>query len=516
MATKNKAVFTIRRIANRNPRLARFYRSSRQKIWRLAVVVFLAVAGIASLFFFQGNFVSQTFESRLLKTDASEILGPGFEDITKFTDTATNASSDKKGGGFTAAGIGWINAVLYNVKDYFKYVAGSVALLYLVIAALQILLSQNEEGIKKGKQNLFFSVVALVLIFMIDVVVVTFFEGGGTAPGQSLVTFNEVGTASESLSLFKTISAMFKENARLIFSYLKTITGSATILFIIFAGVQMVTAGGSEEKIEKEKKYIIHILTAFVTVLLLDTMIFGFIYPDNTSGASDPICVEFMNYTSSTSLNAPSTNVTNLTQFAKNYGLDDGVGLASLTARIASCKTAAKLGLIGSNQIIGIVRFFETLVGAVAVLFMVYSGTAIIASMGNDEIIKKHRTTLLWSVVGLVVVILSNLVITKFFFVVDPTTGQSSVTTLSGVKMLSGITNFVASFVGIFSVVSMVVAGFMWVANFGNDDLAGKAKKVILSAVIGVVLSISAYAIVNTITQADSEGGSGTSVGISI
>ncbi len=552
MTTKKKqSLFTIRRIANRNPRLPRLYRASCQKIWRLAVVVFLAVAGVASLFFFESNFVSTNFNSQLLAADAS-VLGPGFEDITGFSGDASNPSLTNQGGEFADTGMGaTINAVLYNVKDYFKYIAGSGAVLFMVISATQIVLAQSEESIKKGKQNLIWSIVALVLIFAIDSVIVTFFEGGGYDPHQSLVTVDAAGNATATPAIFDNIALYFRANARIIFSYLKTLIGSAAILFIVFAGVQMVTAGGSEEKIEKEKKYLMHILTAFVTVLLLDTMIFTFIYPDSTSGAADPICVEFMNYVKKDTLNNNSSlggvvdSISSLgslkdsfssfsgimsglakienvaetvstmggsTGLARNYGITT----VELTARISACRTAARLGLVGTNQIIGIVRFFETFVGAVAVFFMVYSGTAIIASMGNEEIIKKHKTTLLWSIAGLVIVMLSNMVVTQFFFIVDPKTGQSSVAALNGVNMLSGVTNFIASFVGIFSVISIVVAGIMWIANFGNDDLAGKAKKIIVSAVIGVVLSVSAYAIVHTITNVDSEGGSGTSVGVSI
>ncbi|MFA6458770.1 MAG: pilin [Patescibacteria group bacterium] len=552
MTTKKKSsLFTIRRIANRNPRLPRLYRAARQKIWRLAVVVFLAVAGVASLFFFESNFTSANFNSQLLAADAS-VLGSGFENITGFSGEATNPSLTNQGGEFADAGTGGtINAVLYNVKDYFKYIAGSGAVLFMIIAATQIVLAQSEESIKKGKQNLIWSIVALVLIFAVDSVIVTFFEGGGYGPQQSLVTVDEAGNATATASLFSNISLYFKANARIIFSYLKTLIGSAAILFIVFAGVQMVTAGGSEEKIEKEKKYLMHILTAFVTVLLLDTMIFTFIYPDSTSGAADPICVEFMNYVQNDTLNNNSSlggmvnDIASLGDLKNSFssigGIMDGLrkienvaetvstmggstGLArnygitvvELTARISACRTAARLGLVGTNQIIGIVRFFETFVGAIAVFFMVYSGTAIIASMGNEEIIKKHKTTLLWSIAGLIIVMLSNLVVTQFFFIVDPETGQSSVAALNGVNMLSGVTNFIASFVGIFSVISIVVAGTMWVANFGNDDLVGKAKKIIFNAIIGVILSVSAYAIVHTITGADSQGGTGTSIGISI
>lgn len=517
---KNRPLFTIRRIANRNPRFPRFYRASRQKFLRLAIVIFLAVVGVASLFFFEGQIESTNFDSRIesqflqaatgtstqddweginddtLEAESDEqafrqeVLGEGFESISGFAGDASNPSIEKKDYGFSLGGVGTINSLLYNVKDYFKYIAGGIAILYLIIAALQIILSQDNEGIEKGKKNLFWSIFALILVFIIDMMVVTFFEGGGGAPGQSLFTVGKDGTPTETLGLFKNISLYFKGNARTIFSYLKTLIGAFTILFIFFAGAQMVMAGGSDEKIEKEKKYLMHVITAFVTILMLDAMIFGFIYPTASDGTNSPECVEFM----------------------KNVVENGG----DLTNAPAECRSATQLGLAGSEQILGIVRFFETLVGAIAIFFIVYSGISIIASMGNEEIIKKHRTTLLWSLAGLAIVILANTLVTKFFFVVNPTTGQASVETSTGIYAIAGMTNFIAGFVGVFAVISIIVAGLIWVSNFGNDEIAGKAKKVILSAIVGIVLAISAYAIVNTITTANSKGGSGTSIEISI
>ena len=256
-----------------------------------------------------------------------------------------------------------------------------------------------------------------------------------------------------------------------------------------------------------------HLITAFVTILMLDTMIFGFIYPENRAGENDPLCVEFINFTTEGSFDLHVMSGTDAQQIMKNYGVSSEYELMD---RIEGCRSAAELGLIGSNQILGLVRFFETLIGAVAIFFIVYSGVAIIASMGEEETIKKHRKTLLWSFIGLAIVILANTVITRFFFVVDPITGNAGIDTATGIYTIAGITNFIAGFVGVFAVVAIIVAGIIWVANFGNDEIANKAKKIILSAVIGVVLAVSAYAIVNTLTSARSKGGSGTSIGISI
>ncbi|MCF7836415.1 pilin [Candidatus Gracilibacteria bacterium] len=505
-----KIIFTIRKIRNANPRLPRIYRKFREKTWRLAVVIFLAIFGIAGLFFFGGNF-ENNIKASLLSADANEILGSGFETEAGFSDSATNKTLDSKDGAFKKDGIGMINAMLYNIKDYFKYIVGSIAILYLIIAATQIVTAVESEGVEKGKKNLKWSIVALVSIFLIDVMVTAFFESGAT-PGESLFQIKD-GVAIESeTNLMSAIAVYFKANVRVIFEYLKTIAGAFAILFIFLAGAHMISAGGNEEKIEKEKKFLIHAITAFVTLLILDQMIFGFIYPDNELGQSDPICAEFMNFTTENALNLHIMESGDFIQLAKNYGIDESEAIA----RMEKCQTAAELGVAGSNQILGIVKFFESLIGGIAIFFIVYSGVAIISSMGNEELVTKHKKTLAWSLAGLVVIILSETLVNQFLFVVDPATGAATINAASGITTIAGVTNFIATLVGVFSVISIIIAGMIWVSNFGNTEIAEKSKKIILGAIVGVILSVSAYAIVNSVTTGNSEGMGGSGINVEL
>lgn len=491
MSKKNKSSvwFRVRRIANRNPRNPRIVQKLRRKFSYISVVALLAFVGISSVIFFSNNFQAQNFSA-----DASGLLGPGFEqsDLSNLPTTATNPSVTSRGGGFTQSGLGAINAVLYNVKDYFKYIAGSLAILYLLIAAVQLVTASDDEAITKGKKSIYWALVALAAVFLTDVIVVAFFEGGkftGGVPGQSLITITPEGDIQEA-TLMQNIAQYFLVEARAIFGYIKVLGAAVAILFIFIAGAHMVSAGGNEENIEKEKKYLIHALTAFVTFLMLDNLIFKFIYPASTiTGLTSPECVEFLKSGS-------------LTQ-----------------AAAAGCPSAAQLGQAGSNYILGIVKFFESLIGGIAVFFIVLSGISIIASFGEQERLQKNKKTLLYAGAGLAVVLLSHNLISRFFFVVNPNTGAAQVVTKQGVIELAGVTNFLATFVGVFSVVSIIIAGIIWVANFGSSEIADKAKKIILGAVIGVVLSVSAYAIVNTILSTSSTGetsGTSISIGVSI
>ncbi len=446
-------------------------------------------------------------------------IGTGFEDITGFGRDGKNPTIEnlddedfKKLGG-----VGIINSLFYNIKDYFKYIAGSMALLYVLISIMQIIVATGDEGIEKGRKNLKWSLLGLITVFAIDVIVMTFFEGGVGIPGESLFLIED-GKINENTDLFESIAQYFQNNARTLFSYIKTLAGAFAIFFIFIAGAHMISASGNEEKIEKEKKYLMHAITAFVTLLMLETLIFGFIYPENEKGITDPVCVEFMSYVGGEIENGKhSVDLWEQSYYdteflAKKYGVTE----EEIDERIFDCKTAAELGASGSNQILGIVRFFQSLIGGIAIFFIVYSGISIISSMGNEEQVTKHKKMILWSLAGLAVILLAGNLVNHFFFAVNPATGTASVNVAQGLVDLAGVTNFIATFVGVFSVISIIIAGMIWVANFGNTEIAEKSKKVILGAVIGVALSISAYAIVNSITSGNQEGkGGGINIEIS-
>jgi len=59
------------------------------------------------------------------------------------------------------------------------------------------------------------------------------------------------------------------------------------------------------------------------------------------------------------------------------------------------------------------------------------------------------------------------------------------------------IINVALGLLGIIMVVLMVYAGFLWMTAAGNEEKAGTARKIIFSAIIGLIIILSAYAISN-------------------
>lgn len=81
-------------------------------------------------------------------------------------------------------------------------------------------------------------------------------------------------------------------------------------------------------------------------------------------------------------------------------------------------------------------------------------------------------------------------------------------------EFIKNVVNFALGFLGIIAVVVVIYGGFMYVTAAGNEDQAGKGKKAITYAVIGIIIILSSFALVNTVLLAGGgtdQGGGGAS-----
>lgn len=68
--------------------------------------------------------------------------------------------------------------------------------------------------------------------------------------------------------------------------------------------------------------------------------------------------------------------------------------------------------------------------------------------------------------------------------------------------LIIGWTNFLLSVAALLAVVALVWAGFLYVTAAGDDGRMETAKKIVIWVVVGILLILAAYAIVNTVMQA--------------
>lgn len=64
------------------------------------------------------------------------------------------------------------------------------------------------------------------------------------------------------------------------------------------------------------------------------------------------------------------------------------------------------------------------------------------------------------------------------------------------------IINFFLGFLGLLAVIMVIYGGFLYVSSAGNEENVNKAKKILLYAVLGIVVIIVSFALVNTLLTA--------------
>lgn len=64
------------------------------------------------------------------------------------------------------------------------------------------------------------------------------------------------------------------------------------------------------------------------------------------------------------------------------------------------------------------------------------------------------------------------------------------------------IVNFILLFLGFICVMFIIYAGFLYITSGTSDDGPENAKKIITNSIIGIIIILASFAIVNTVLQA--------------
>ncbi|MBI4975644.1 hypothetical protein HZC20_03115 [Candidatus Peregrinibacteria bacterium] len=165
---------------------------------------------------------------------------------------------------------------------------------------------------------------------------------------------------------------------------------------------------------------------------------------------------------------------------------------------LETATTAQIYGEETVKQFRGIMGFIEILLGVIAVLVIVIRGLVLMTGGGEEESMTKAKNHVLYAVVGLFVIILSDVVIRGVIF---PEAGKQLPNTQKAAFIIVSVINYVSGFVAIIAFLALFYAGYYYVVSAGNDEANEKVKKIITGAIISLALALGAFAIVNTLIK---------------
>jgi quinol-cytochrome oxidoreductase complex cytochrome b subunit len=135
-----------------------------------------------------------------------------------------------------------------------------------------------------------------------------------------------------------------------------------------------------------------------------------------------------------------------------------------------------------------VLSFVYGIVGVLAVVFIIVGGLRYAASGGNAASVTQAKNTITYAILGLILAILAYAITQFVVQVIDGSSWDD---------FRDSVINTLIFAVGIISTITIVVAGIRYVTSAGDPARIKGAKDAILYAVIGLVIAIMAYAIVN-------------------
>lgn len=263
-----------------------------------------------------------------------------------------------------------------------------------------------------------------------------------------------------------TPTGMLSEFVYGIVGNMKYILGTLAVLFIILSAIKLIIMGDNEETVTKQKTAIVFGIVGLALVMMADEF----------AQVLSVACVPGeINCARGGFLSDPG----NMIQQA---------GLFKQGTRI-------------------LITFVKYIAGGFAVIMIVRNGIRLVALAGKDETVELDKKNLVLTSVGLVIIALSSTVIDKVLYVVDITkypsaTGvESAINPGRGIEEMVGITNFVVNIVAPAAILVLIAGAVMYATAGGNEEQTGKAKRLILLAVVGMVLIYGAFAIISTVVS---------------
>lgn len=238
--------------------------------------------------------------------------------------------------------------------------------------------------------------------------------------------------------------------------YVKLIVVVIGILFITIMGYSLIISGHNEEDVTKAKRGLIYAIVSFVIISL-----------------SEDLSKVFDMDNGKTFLGSPSEIIKRVHLFDKEVEI--------------------------------VLTFIKYILGAFATLMIVRSGIKMITGGGNEEETTKNKKSIMYSIGGLLLIYVGDIFINRVFYKVDKNvyTGITGVhpkiNVKEGVDQIVGITNLILTFVAPIAVLMLIAGAIMYVTSNGEDEKMQKAKRVITSAAIGIILIFGAFAIVSTV-----------------
>ena len=207
---------------------------------------------------------------------------------TKLEDFNASGQHPDAPADYAQPGVGTITSPIYFAIDMAKLALSGIAMIVIVVAAIRLISTTNEEDASKAKNTLVYTIAGLIVVQLAGIVVTKMF-------------FGEQGEAFESIAVTEMFAEQSVAQVRGILGVVEAFLGIVAVLIIIIRGFTVITSGGSEEDLTKAKKHVAYAVVGLVVIMLSEVVIRGVVFPEGGQVLPDTeiakyIIVKIVNY----------------------------------------------------------------------------------------------------------------------------------------------------------------------------------------------------------------------------
>lgn len=222
---------------------------------------------------------------------------------------------------------------IQNAIRIVRFIVGGVALIMGILYGMMLVFARGkEEVITKQKTNFLYVFMGFIILIISENVA---------------GIFNPEKATTDKLIDFEAAHDQLRD----IVDYIKWLLGSVIVLFMVISSIRMITAGGEEEMITKQKRNLTWNVIGMMVILLASGIV-NAIYVVNES-------------TGEVSAGGPNAAVTEVTS---------------------------------------IIRLILVFLGPIAIAFTIYAGFTYLTSFGNDEANQKAKRMIIGGITGVIII----------------------------------------------------------------------------------------------------------------
>lgn len=162
-------------------------------------------------------------------------------------------------------------------------------------------------------------------------------------------------------------------------------------------------------------------------------------------------------------------------------------------------KFDSTLSTTGTKVGIAVIEILTRVAGFVALGFIIWGGIQYITSQGEPDGLNAAKSTITNAITGLVITIIT-IGLVQFIGNSIKTTGTASSLPKAAITAnMTSVVNLVGSIAILLSIAFVAFGGFKYTVSSGDSASVQKAKNTILYALIGLLVTLSAYTIISLV-----------------